>query len=153
MSKYDKLKKLTRKDIGLFTLNNKITIGKVIQVVSPLDFQMIIGLDNVMFRFHCKLSNTEIISDKKINYINKFIDMTTDCSCSNNELSETELQKLVDKNEKLLNVKCGNFDKNGNLLVELYEFNNKKSIQELLTDLKILKKIDNNKGIFKFNSI
>ena len=136
MSKYDKLKKLTINNIGLFTLNNKTTIGKVIQVNSPEDFQMIIGLDNVMFRFHCRLSKSKIISDKKINYINKFI----------------ELQKLVDKNEKLLNVKCGNFDINGNLLVELYEFNNKVSVQESLTDLKILEKIDDNEGIFKFNS-
>tara|TARA_B100001989_G_C24538269_1_gene465835 strand:- start:1493 stop:1954 length:462 start_codon:yes stop_codon:yes gene_type:complete len=152
MSKYDKLKKLTINNIGLFTLNNKTTIGKVIQVNSPEDFQMIIGLDNVMFRFHCRLSKSKIISDKKINYINKFIDLVTDCSCSNNELSDIELQKLVDKNEKLLNVKCGNFDINGNLLVELYEFNNKVSVQESLTDLKILEKIDDNEGIFKFNS-
>jgi hypothetical protein len=154
MSKYDKLRNLTIHDIGLFNLSERTTVGKIIQITDPTHFQMIIGLDNVMFRFHCKLDYSVTSIDHPS--VNRLLQLATDCKFDTNQtFPPTELQTLVNTNEKLLTVKCGNFDKDGNLLVELFEPNDvTTSIQSILAEEgHILSYVYDPVELFKFNTL
>ena len=154
MSKYDKLRNLTINDIGLFTLNNRTSIGKIIKIFNSTHFQMIIGLNNVMFRFNCKLDYSVSSIDKPS--VNRLVQLATDCKCDIDKvLSEDELQTLINTNQKLLTVKCGNFDKEGNLLVELFDIEDKTtSIQSILAEEGyILSYSYEPTELFKFNTL
>jgi len=107
MSNINKLQLLKSSDIGLFTLKNRQALGKVVHIISPNICQIILGLNNLIFKFNCKLINT------------------VENSTSNND----NLSKLVCSSESVLNnqsiikVICYDFDTDGNLLVDLFDLN------------------------------
>jgi endonuclease YncB( thermonuclease family) len=49
-------------------------------------------------------------------------------------MKKTECKKLLEKNNIIIKIKCFEFDKYGRLLVELYNDNNTKSINQILVD-------------------
>ena len=154
MDKYDKLRNLTKNDIGPFSLLNRTTTGKIIDIYGPNMCKMIICMNNVMFSFNCKLKNTSVVP--KNNFINELINFTTDCTYDTNvELTKLPID-MIKYNKKLLSVLCGEFDTDGNLLVDLYEPNtdNKTSINTQLIDIGYLTKIFHlPEELFKFNTM
>lgn len=154
MDKYDKLRNLTKNDIGPFSLLNRKTTGKVIDIYGPNTCKMIICMNNVMFSFNCKLKNTSVVP--KNNFINELINFTTDCTYDTNvELTKLPID-MIKHNKKLLSVLCGEFDMDGNLLVDLYEPNsdNKTSINTQLIDIGYLTKIFHlPEELFTFNTM
>jgi|TARA_B110000858_G_scaffold195590_1_gene252347 5-keto 4-deoxyuronate isomerase len=107
MSKINKLQTLSSTDIGLFTLKNRQALGKVVHITTPNSCQIILGLNNLIFKFNCKLRNT----------------------IENNSSTNESLSKLVCgsddiiNNQTIMKVICYDFDIDGNLLVDLFDLN------------------------------
>ena len=119
MNRLDRLRKLNISEIGSFTLKDRKTIGKVVEIYSPNTCLIILGFDNVIFKFKCKLYNT------KVN------DNYDSCSAFRILVSDGESPTLY-KNDHILSIYCHDFTEDGYLLVDLYKMNSNISINSLL---------------------
>ena len=135
MNKIDKLKTLQASDIGLFNLNNKTALGKVVQVYDANTCQVIFGLNNLIFKFNCKLANTALNNNSKNEHIINMVSNTMD---------------IID-NTKIIKIICNTFDKEGYLLIEL--FDDKLSINNELINNNFLSHYSHDpESLFNFNS-
>ena len=135
MSKFDKLKTLNSSDIGLFNLTNKNAFGKIVKIFSPNKCQIIFGLNNLIFKFNCKLLNT------KIN--NK--------SSNQNLLDLVSNSNDINQNTQIIKLTCHNFDSDGFLLVDIHD--NQKSINKHLIEKSYLSGCSHDsQELFDFNS-
>lgn len=105
MSKINKLQLLKSSDIALFTLKNREALGKVVNIFSANICQIILGLNNVIFKFNCKLKNT--IEHKKSN-IEDTLKIVSD-------------SENISDNQEIIKIVCYDFDTDGNLLVDLFK--------------------------------
>lgn len=135
MNKIDKLKSINSSHIGLFNLDNKSAMGKVVKILGPNTVQIIFGLNNLIFKFNCKLVNTQINNSSSEYNISK---------CVSNTIS-------IDNNTKILTIICNKFDNHGFLLVELKDENI--SINKKLVDNGDLDNYNHSSdSLFDFNS-
>jgi len=169
MSKLDKLRGLTDNDIGEFSLAGRKTVGKIVDIYDADTCKIIFGLDNVIVKFNCRLSgidtpelkpprsNPDRDIEKKAaqKARNRLIQLSTDCDCGlETKLSRKYKKSLLSKNEKLINVNCGDFDKYGRLLVEISDINADNSYNDILVEEKYANKYDGGKKQpFQFNKI
>lgn len=135
MDKLEKLKTLKSTDLGLFNLKNKIAWGKVVKIYSTNKFQIIFGLNNLIFKFNCKLNNTAICDSSEKNFFKIYVSNDDDIS----------------KNTKLIKIKCHQFDKEGFLLIDLFD-NDVCINTKLITDKKLLPYNYNIGELFDFDS-
>lgn len=135
MSKFDKLKTLKSNDIGLFNLKNKTAYGKIVKIFSPNKCQIIFGLNNLIFKFNCKLNGTQTNTNSNINNLIDLVSNSTD----------------INQNTQIVKLTCHNFDKEGYLLVDISD--NQKLINKHLIDNSHLSKYDYTPDeLFDFNS-
>tara|TARA_B100001540_G_C15716552_1_gene601006 strand:- start:402 stop:815 length:414 start_codon:yes stop_codon:yes gene_type:complete len=135
MSKFDKLKTLKSNDIGLFNLKNKTAYGKIVKIFSPNKCQIIFGLNNLIFKFNCKLNGTQTNTNSNINNLIDLVSNSTD----------------INQNTQIVKLTCHNFDKEGYLLVDISD--NQKLINKHLIDNSHLSKCDYTPDeLFDFNS-
>ena len=120
MSKFDKLKTLKSTDLGLFNLGNKTAFGKVVKIFSANKCQIIFGLNNLIFKFNCKLHNTEINNNSDDKNLLDLVSNSSD----------------INQNTQIIKLTCHSFDKDGYLLVDLND--NQKSINQHLIDNSLL---------------
>jgi endonuclease YncB( thermonuclease family) len=149
MDLINKLKNITNDDIELFSLNNLVTQGKIVDIYDGDTCKIVLIVDNTIRKFNCRLlgidtpemkpplnkpnRDQEILNAHRCR--NKIIELTTTCECLiNNQMKKTECKKLLEKNNKIIKIKCFEFDKYGRLLVELYNDDNTKSINQILVD-------------------
>ena len=111
MSNINKLQLLKSSDIGLFTLKNRQALGKVVHIIRPNICQIILGLNNLIFKFNCKLRNTVENSTSNNDNLSKLV-------CDSNNILN---------NQKIIKVVCYDFDTDGNLLVDLFNLNSDQS--------------------------
>ena len=137
MSKIDKLQLIKSQDIALFTLKNRQALGKVVNIFSANMCQIVMGLNNVIFKFNCKLKNTV---EHKLSCIEKTLDILSD----SNDISN---------NKKIVNIICHDFDTDGNLLVDIYlENETETSVNKKLVSSGNLSSYDHDSNkLFKFN--
>jgi endonuclease YncB( thermonuclease family) len=144
-----KLKNITNEEIELFSLNNLITFGKIVDIYDGDTCKIALITDNTIKKFTCRLlgidtpemrpllskqnRDQEILNAHKCR--NKILLLTTSCDCLiDNQMKKNECKKLIETNNKIITIKCFEFDKYGRLLVELYTENNSKSINQILID-------------------
>ena len=77
MSNINKLQLLKSSDIGLFTLKNRQALGKVVHIIRPNICQIILGLNNLIFKFNCKLRNTVENSTSNNDNLSKLVSVET----------------------------------------------------------------------------
>ena len=143
MDKYELLRNVNFDDIGDFCLNGRNTTGKIVKIFNSNTFSVIFALNKVIFKFNCKLKNTEI---NKCNP-HKILTYITD------DLSNQDNFNLVLKNnKKLLQVRCYEFSQDGYLLIDLIDSETKANIRDILIEQDILKctKTD---GYFNFKKL
>ena len=135
MSKFDKLKTLKSNDIGLFNLKNKTAYGKIVKIFSPNKCQIIFGLNNLIFKFNCKLNGTQTNTNSNTNNLIDLVSNSTD----------------INQNTQIVKLTCHNFDKEGYLLVDISD--NQKLINKHLIDNSQLSKCNYTPDeLFDFNS-
>ena len=142
---------IKNEDINLFSLNEFETTCKIVDIYDADTCKIVFILNNSIVKFNCRLSHidspeikpslkiahrsVEIKAAKKCR--NKLIQLCTNSMCPLECILNKKLkQKYLSENTKLLNVKCGKFDKYGRLLIELYHIGSEKSINNLLIDEK-----------------
>jgi endonuclease YncB( thermonuclease family) len=130
-----KLAKCNIKDVPEFSLNGIRTIGKVVDVYDGDTCKIILANSNVLMRFNCRLKfldtpemkplrnkpnrDVEIVNAMRCR--NKLIQLVTNCQLSlDDKLTKVQVKKLLNSNDKVIQVQCHEFDKYGRLLVELY---------------------------------
>jgi endonuclease YncB( thermonuclease family) len=145
-------------DVPEFSLNGINTIGKIVDIYDGDTCKIILIYENNLLLFNCRLKNvdtpemkplkTKINRDVEIqNAIkcrNKLIQISTNCNIDlDDKLTKKELQSILLDNNKILKIKCYEFDKYGRLLVEL--FFNDKSINDILIEENFAKRYDGGK--------
>lgn len=144
MEKYEMLRNLKINDIGDFSLNNKSAVGKVVQIYSSNTFKIIFALNKVIFKFNCRLFNTKLKDNDNIKSILPMI-----CDITDLDIDKKDISQLLVDNTKLLKIYCHNFDKEGYLLVDFFNLDDNKSINEQLIDNDLIEH-DVSKDTFSF---
>ena len=135
MDKFEKLKALKSTDLGLFNLKKKIAYGKVVKIYSANKCQIIFGLNNLIFKFNCKLNKTQICKDSENCYLQEYVSNHDDIAI----------------NTKLIKIICNQFDKDGFLLIDL--FDNELCVNtKLIADKKLLIHNYDIEELFDFDS-
>ena len=138
------LRNLKINDIGDFSLNNKSAVGKVVQIYSSNTFKIIFALNKVIFKFNCRLFNTKLKDNDNIKSILPMI-----CDITDLDIDKKDISQLLVDNTKLLKIYCHNFDKEGYLLVDFFNLDDNKSINEQLIDNDLIEH-DVSKDTFSF---
>ena len=130
----EKLSKCNIEDVPEFGLNGIKTLGKVVDIYDGDSCKIILVNGNVLMRFNCRLKfidtpemkpsknkpNREIEIKNAIKCRNKLLQLTTSCSINlEDNLTKSQITKLMKLNNKVITVQCHEFDKYGRLLVEL----------------------------------
>ena len=138
------LRNLKINDIGDFSLNNKSAVGKVVQIYSSNTFKIIFALNKVIFKFNFRLFNTKLKDNDNIKSILPMI-----CDITDLDIDKKDISQLLVDNTKLLKIYCHNFDKEGYLLVDFFNLDDNKSINEQLIDNDLIEH-DVSKDTFSF---
>lgn len=130
-----KLSKCTINDIPEFSLCGLRTIGKIVDVYDGDTCKIILSTNSGFVRFNCRLKfidtpemkplknkpNRDTEVENAIKCRNKLIQLTTNCKIDcDDKLTKIQIKKLLNSNDKVIQVQCHEFDKYGRLLVELY---------------------------------
>ena len=131
----NKLSKCVIDDIPEFSLDGIKTKCKVVDIYDGDTCKIVIVINNELMRFACRLNfinapemkplKSKLDREKEILHAksarNRLIQLATNCECDvNNQLSKSDIEKLLHGNSKIVNVQCYGFDLYGRLLVELY---------------------------------
>lgn len=143
----DKLSKCNIEDVPEFSLNGIKTLGKLVDIYDGDTCKIILANGNVLMRFNCRLKfidtpemkpsrnkpNREIEIKNAIKCRNKLLQLTTSCTMNlEDNLTKSQMKKLMKLNNKVITVQCHEFDKYGRLLVEL--FVNDKTANNILVE-------------------
>jgi endonuclease YncB( thermonuclease family) len=129
-----KLENINSDDINLFSLNEQIFLGKVVEMYDGDTCKIVLIINNNLEKFNCRLlgldtpeikppldklnRDLEILNAHKCR--NRLLQLTTTCDCQiDSILKKPQIKTLLKSNKKILTVKCHKFDKYGRLLVEL----------------------------------
>lgn len=164
-----KIININNDDINIFSLEGKEIIGKVVDIYDADTCKIVFILDTKIVKFNCRLNgidapelrqskkNPNRIVEKKAAQIarNRLIQLCTDIDVNIEEKFNRKQKKyLMQKNKKIIKVKCQEFDKYGRLLVDLYTLENNEYINHKLIDEGYVNQYSGGKKqIFKFNQI
>ena len=146
----NELKNIKNENVKEFTLNNINTKGKIVEVYDGDTCKIALIINNVIQKFNCRLIGLDTPEIKPLLSLanrddeikaayksrNRFIQLCTSCTCNLDEtIKKKECQQLIDSNNKIVNIKCHEFDKYGRLLVSIYnDTNDSKSVNAILID-------------------
>ena len=152
----EKLSSSTTDTVPEFTLNELVTMGKIVEVYDGDTCKIILMNNNNLLKFTCRLNfidcpemkplktkiNRELEIRDAILARNRLIQLGTNCECNlNNILPKAQIKELLKTNTKIVKIKCYKFDKYGRLLVEVFA-NGEKSINNILVEEKYAKPYD-----------
>ncbi len=143
-------------DTPLYSLNNNILLGKVVYVYDGDTCHIVFKINNQLVKYVCRLQHMDSpeicpknISDetqrkneinaaiKARNFVLSQVTNTFVESDTSNKLTKNDIKDICSKNSKIIRIKCGEFDKYGRLLVELYTDSSNISINDLLINKKL----------------
>jgi len=126
----------TNKDIPEFSLCGLTLKGKIVEVYDGDTCKIVLPLQNCVYKFTCRLSgidapemkprkdkpnrDAEIILARKARQELLKLIIPNNTVFDNTEIKKEDINLELEKNRKLVTVKCLEFDKYGRLLVELY---------------------------------
>ena len=131
-----KLKTIKNKDIEEFSLNNLKTFGKVVDVYDGDTCKIVLIFNGILHKFNCRLSGLdtpemkpslkkenrekEIVHAHKCR--NRLLQLVTTCDIPDIDkiFKKKDVKKMLETNNKVIRVKCCEFDKYGRLLVNLF---------------------------------
>jgi endonuclease YncB( thermonuclease family) len=124
------------KDIPEFSLCSLTLKGKVVEVYDGDTCKIVLPLHNVLYKFTCRLNgidapemkprkdkpnrDNEILLAKKARSELLKLIIPNNILFENIDIKKEDINVELEKNKKLIIVKCLEFDKYGRLLVELY---------------------------------
>lgn len=112
------LKKVKNSDVEEFSLKNKTFMAKVVDIYDGDTCKIVFYLNNQLVKFTCRLNGIDTPELKPLKTkINRDFEIEQAKHCRN-KLLEMCCGK---NNDKLVFIECGNFDKYGRLLVDIYE--------------------------------
>lgn len=160
----EKLSKCCIDDIPEFSLNGVKTLGKIVDIYDGDTCKIILANGNVLMRFNCRLKyidtpemkpsrnkpNREMEIKNAVKCRNKLLQLTTSCTINlEDNLTKSQIKKLMKLNNKVITIQCHEFDKYGRLLVELYV--NDKTANNILVEEGFAKSYDGGtKDIFVY---
>jgi endonuclease YncB( thermonuclease family) len=151
----EKLSKCNIEDVPEFSLNGIKTKGKVVDIYDGDSCKVILLNGITLMRFNCRLKfidtpemkpsknkpNREMEIQNAIKCRNKLLQLTTSCNVNiDDNLTKLQMKKLMRLNNKVITIKCHEFDKYGRLLVEL--FVNDKTANNILVEEGFAKSYD-----------
>jgi endonuclease YncB( thermonuclease family) len=118
----EKLKKVKNEDVEEFSLKNKTFIGKVVDVYDGDTCKIVFYLDDKLVKFSCRLNGIDTPELKPLKTkVNRDEEIEKAKQCRN-RLIELCCDKIdVESSNKLVYIKCNDFDKYGRLLIDIYE--------------------------------
>ncbi len=138
------------KETPEFTLCGQFLQGKVVECYDADTCKIVLPVLGNVFKFVCRLSGIDTPEMKprkdKPNRENEIVWakkaraelLSLICNQSepfqNLDIKKDEVIDILQKNKKLINVKCLEFDKYGRLLVELYNIGSDKSFNNILVE-------------------
>jgi len=143
-------------DIPEFSLQGITTVGKLVDIYDGDTCKIILIHKNDLMKFNCRLKfldtpemkppkdkqNRDEEIKNAIKCRNRLIQLTTTCNCLLEETkTKAQIKKMLEKNNKIVTVKCHEFDKYGRLLVELIT-DTEKTINNLLIEENFAKYYD-----------
>jgi len=118
----EKLRKVKNEDVEEFSLKNKSFIGKVVDVYDGDTCKIVFYLDGKLVKFSCRLNGidtpelkpfkTKVNREEEIEKAKKCRDRLIELCCGNVD---------VVSSDKIVYIRCDDFDKYGRLLVKIYE--------------------------------
>jgi len=135
----EQLEKCNTHNVPPFSLSGSCTIGKIVEMYDGDTCKIAIPLFEQIYKFNCRLTGIDTPEmkpkmnsnnrDEEINAAHRarnfLLNLSTNCDeiDLSLHLKKTECEQLLQKNTKIISVVCGEFDKYGRLLVELYDEN------------------------------
>lgn len=142
-----KLMNIISDDLELYSLNNFVTLGKVVEIYDGDTCKIVLNVNGTLHKYNCRLNQIDtpemkplLTKPNRANEIinayrarNRLTQLVTNCNCEIDKIiTNTEWQELINKNKKIIKVRCHEFDKYGRLLVTLYEESSKESVNQTL---------------------
>ena len=137
----DELKNIKSSDIPEFSLNGVKTSGKIVEIYDGDTCKIVLLNNNILQKFNCRINGIDTPEMKPpLNKPNREIEIKNAHRCRNkvvqlctNIIPNVDIdfngKKIsLDTNTKLVHVECLEFDKYGRLLVNIYDFENPKSL-------------------------
>lgn len=134
-------------DVPLFSLEGIFTIGKVVNAYDGDTCKITMLFEESMYKFNCRLlgiNAPEIISKDEetkkqaVRSRNRLIQLVSGEPLDlDSGPSKKELQKFMNRNQKLIYLKLGKFDKYGRLLVVLFEHQDKLDFKSSINQILI----------------
>ena len=163
----DKLLTIKSDDIEEFSLQGTVTKGKVVEMYDGDTCKIVLIYKNELMKFNCRLMhldtpemkpprnkpNREEEIKNAIKCRNRLLQLTSSCELSlEDNKTKIQIKKLLDKNNKIITIKCHEFDKYGRLLVELLnEENDIKTFNDILIEEGMAKRYEGGtKDIFTY---
>ena len=121
-------------DVNYFTFNGIKTKCKIISFYDGDTCKIILANGDVLMRFNCRLKfldtpemkpgknkiNRDIEITNAMRCRNKLIQLVTNCQLSlDYKLTKFQVKKLLNSNNRVIQVQCHEFDKYGRLLAEI----------------------------------
>jgi endonuclease YncB( thermonuclease family) len=131
-------------DIKKFTLDGTQMWGKVVHIYDGDTVHIVFIINNCYSKFVCRMAHIDTpemasknIKEKEaaIKSRNYLFEQVTDMKITTS-VTKKDLDVLCEKSQKLIWVKCFEFDKYGRLLVNAWNMVNEKSINEMMVDEK-----------------
>ena len=144
----DKILEECNKDIPEFSLCGLTLKGKIVEVYDGDTCKIVLPLQNTLYKFTCRLSgidapemkprkdkpnrDAEIILAKKARQELLKLIIPNNSAFENTDIKKEDICGELEKNKKLVTVKCLEFDKYGRLLVELFTQDSTESFNSVL---------------------
>ena len=144
----DKNLEEANKDIPEFSLCGLTLKGKIVEVYDGDTCKIVLPLQNCLYKFTCRLSgidapemkprkdkpnrDAEIILARKARQEFLKLIVPNNVAFDNTEIKKEDICTELEKNRKLVTVKCLEFDKYGRLLVELFNQESTESFNSVL---------------------
>ena len=151
------------KETPEFTLCGQLLQGKVVECYDADTCKIVLPVLGNVYKFVCRLNGidtpemkprkdkpnreNEILWAKKARAEMLSLICNQSESFQNLDIKKEEVIDILQKNKKLINVKCLEFDKYGRLLVELYNIGNDKSFNDILVEKNLAVTYDGGKKI------
>ena len=136
--------------VNEFSLNGDVHVGKIVSCYDADTVRIVILFGDKLTKFNCRLmgidtpemkpsrSKPNRIEEKKKAKLarNRLVQLATSCNIEADKLyKKKEIQRHIDsENNKLITVKCFEFDKYGRLLIEICENTDSKPYNYILVD-------------------
>jgi endonuclease YncB( thermonuclease family) len=115
------LKKIKNTDVEEFSLKNKTFLAKVVDIYDGDTCKIVFYLDDKIVKFTCRLNGIDTPELKPLKTkANRDEEIEKAKQCKNKLIELCCGSNTMENNDKLVFIKCNEFDKYGRLLIDIY---------------------------------